>query len=129
MYLIGWLCVLTLEKWPLVAHRSPLVTRAVCCSEPYVGCLCLSVVVADHCGKSGRYCRALVQLALVLGLVLCGGCWNHCGAGPQGGWLQGLQVPGTVLAHGRLGGEQFQVGCSGASVSGSCVSCWGTGLG
>ena len=41
MYLVGWLCVLTLEKWPLVAHRSPLVTRAVCCSEPYGGCCVL----------------------------------------------------------------------------------------
>lgn len=28
----------------------------------------------------------------------------------QGGWLQGLGVPGTVLAHGGVGGEQFQGG-------------------
>ena len=71
---------------------------------------------------------ALVQLALILGLVLCGGCWPLWAGHKEDGY-RAWGSQGQCWPMAGLAGSNSRVGCSGASVSGSCVSCWGMGLG
>ena len=70
MYLVCWLCFLTLEKYPFVgdilcvpATNFSLVTRAVCSrGASCVGFLSPSVVVGRRCGQSGELVWLLVHL-------------------------------------------------------------------
>ena len=81
---LGRSVMFSILKWPYVedilwdpAAHSPLVTRAMCFSGAYVGCLCPSVE-ADYCGHPGRWGRWPTQVAMRLCPVQW--LWTHWGA-------------------------------------------------
>ena len=127
MYLVGWLCFLTLEKWPFIryilcipAAHSPLVTRSICSwGAPYMGCM-----DPFFCGRLTTV-GGLVGLAgpqsgcQALSCVKAAGWWGRVmrqlaavpwGGGPRsqgkcwltGGWSQGAGDPGAG-AHSLVG--------------------------
>ena len=85
MCLVGWLCFLTLEKWPFVgdilciqAEPSPLVTLPICSRIPPMwAAWVLLFWWADHCGQSARGGWPLVQF--IASPALCGVCQSCLG--------------------------------------------------
>ena len=110
MYLLGWLCLLILDKLPSVgdvlcipAAHSLLVTRAIFSSVPSMWSVwVLLLCQANYCGHSGRCdwrgsvgCQAL-PCAEAAGCLLAG-------LGHEVAVCRILRGPGLVLAHWWVG--------------------------
>ena len=103
MYLIGWLCVLTLEKWPFVGDvlcipvvHLPLVTRAVCSRGVLcLGCMGPSVVAGWLLWEVWEVW--LTPVLVGFQALLCVEAAIHWQVGLNSGWFQGWG-PGCVVS-------------------------------